>query len=208
MSELESVLFVSAIPQELEGLTIKPSRKLALGVGNLESAIKLILRLKEVSSIKEVIFIGSCGTYDNSILAYPSFIAGNEYYYYEMSEFLNTSYVPELLRNHVSIETGLIGSQIIKNLNIKKVNVNSPNSLTIVSKKDISNFPPQFLLENMESFGLAYACKEIGVGFTSLFAVTNEVGPQGSENWRKNYKNLAIELNNKISQFFSEEAKS
>ncbi|MCC5814082.1 MAG: hypothetical protein JJT78_04945 [Leptospira sp.] len=208
MFELESTLFVSAIPQELEGLTIKSSQKLALGVGNLESAITLIQKSQENSNLKEVIFIGSCGTYDSSILAYPSFTAGNEYYYFEMSEFLNASYVPELLKNHVSIETGLIGSSIIKNLNLKQADVNSPNSLTILSKADIPKFPSHIVLENMESFGLAYACKKIGLPFTSLYAVTNEVGPKGSEDWRKNYKNLALELNTKISQFLSEEANS
>lgn len=199
MAQQGEILFVSAIPEELNGLDIPEELKHPLGVGNLEAGFALSELLNKNPSIEEIIFIGSCGTYDISRQSFPEIVAGMSYHYREISEFLSLSHVPHLLNKQVTIAPGKTGNLLINKLNLPRWDVNSPNSLTLKRAVEIQNFPNNLVLENMEAFGLATLCAKRKKSFTALLAVTNEVGPMGSRDWAKNYKSLGLQLNQKIS---------
>ncbi len=46
------------------------------------------------------------------------------------------------------------------------------------------------LLENMELFSLAQACKNKNISWNACLGVTNEVGPQGHDQWKRNREEI------------------
>lgn len=197
----ESLLIVSAIEDEIAGLEgIQPKIKTSvLGVGNLTAALNLSDLLNQNSSITEVLFIGSCGTYNTNLCPFPGFAMGKDYHYREISTFMEQSHTPGLMVNYTNPKPGRIQNLLREKWDIPIASVNSPNSITCIEISQWEKFPDEIVLENMECFGLAYVCSKRDIGFTSLFAVTNEVGSNGSKDWSKNYQSFAKNLNQKFS---------
>jgi nucleoside phosphorylase len=52
--------------------------------------------------------------------------------------------------------------------------------------------------ENMECFGLAWVAHKKNISFTAILAITNDVGPLGSDQWRANYRAYSRELQKRI----------
>ncbi len=208
---------VSAIDEELEGLGMNHKSVLisSLGIGNLVASVSLTEILLQNPSIQEVIFIGSAGTYSSSICPYPGFASGSSYNYIELGVWRGISQIPEQMPVVSSPKRGKIGKEILDRLRLKTYSVNSPNSISLISwrseiylenstNKRYSRDFENILLENMECFGLSLVCEKKNLGFTSLFAVTNEVGPEGSAEWRNNYQKLGRELCQKIQEVVSD----
>lgn len=202
-----SVAFVSAIPEELIDLkkNLRDYYFLSMGVGNLEAAIHLQDFLFKNPNIKEIIFIGSAGSYDIKICPVPSFASGFNYYSIEYSFLKKYSHIPELLKINYKPTIGPVGKKIIKKLNLKSYSVNCPNSISLQKWNwNMQNkIQPHPILENMECFGLASVCKKMNTKFCSIFSVTNSVCANGSVEWKKNYKILAKELNQKIIEILN-----
>lgn len=202
LKSLDSVLLVSAISEEMGSLVQIFPNNLVVGVGNLTAALQLSEYLNNHPRIEEILFIGSCGTYDPKLCSFPNTASGDEYFYHELGEFYGYSHRPDLLPHKSNSIRGSIGDSIVTKLSISSYSVNSPNSLSLVDKSAIPNFPSNIILENMEVFGLSLVAEKKKKGFTSLFAVTNQVGPKGSLDWKKNYKIQAADLIAKITGLF------
>lgn len=196
-------VFVSAIPEELAGLAerLPDLDFLSLGVGNLEASLHLLEYLNKNPHKKNVFFLGSCGTYNPEICPYPGFARGGSCYMYrELSEFKKISHVPDLLPKTTNPgKTTWELSVLQTRPNFPEHSVNSPNSLSLVNPSELPDFPGGLVLENMEVFGLARVCEKMNLYFTSVFAVTNRVGREGSREWRENYKVWAEKLNLEIA---------
>lgn len=54
------------------------------------------------------------------------------------------------------------------------------------------------MLENLEAFSLARFCEIHKIGFSAFVAVTNRVGPSGSEQWAANYRSMGQALQQKL----------
>ncbi|MCB1140316.1 MAG: hypothetical protein KDK23_16280, partial [Leptospiraceae bacterium] len=54
------------------------------------------------------------------------------------------------------------------------------------------------VLENLEAFSLARFCEIHKIEFSAFLAITNRVGPEGSEEWKQNYRAMAETLQEKV----------
>ena len=54
------------------------------------------------------------------------------------------------------------------------------------------------VMENLEVFGMARFCEIHKIDFTAFLAVTNTVGPGGSEEWSRHYRSMAETLQEKV----------
>ncbi|MBU42930.1 MAG: hypothetical protein CMN76_06910 [Spirochaetaceae bacterium] len=55
------------------------------------------------------------------------------------------------------------------------------------------------VVENLEVFGMARLCEIHKIGFSTVMAVTNAVGPEGSASWAENYRPMGQTLQEKVS---------
>ncbi|WCL50968.1 hypothetical protein [Leptospira sp. GIMC2001] len=199
---LDKILFCSAIAIELGDLQDFVPHSKDLGVGNLEASIQLSRILQTNPNIQEIVFIGSAGTYDPSKLFFPSYAIGRNYYYREISVWKKESYAPDLLPQFIQTESSDFGVKIVKsNNNFAIADVNSPNSITLIDPQSLPIWVETPMIENMEAFGIARVCQIMKKKFTSVFAITNAVGRDGSQEWNKNHKSMAEELIQIIKRF-------
>jgi nucleoside phosphorylase len=196
----DSILFCSAIEQEILGIDSRIKNKFALGVGNMEAIINLFLFLQNHSEIKEIVFIGSAGTYDTSLCSVFSIVRGKDYHYRELSTWKGESNSPKLMDTYVAEQENFIEDTIFTNWKLEKFSVNSPHSITLLSLSELPLWENAPTLENMEVFGIAKLAKTLGLGFSSILGITNEVGVNGSQDWLKNYKLVSKKLIDELNK--------
>lgn len=200
-SIFDKVLFCSAIEEELLGLEHSINHKLALGVGNMEAMMNCFLYLSANKEINEIIFIGSAGTYDTKLCPLFSIVKGKDYYYRELAVWKLEANSPNLLEVFIpQTEVSKNNSPFFR-WNLEKYSVNSPHSISLISISDLPEWEHGPVLENMEVFGIAKLARKMGLNFTSIFGITNEVGRNGSRDWLRNYKQISKKLIQEINNF-------
>lgn len=189
----KSLLICSAIEAELDRLqpvcdTLGADR-LVCGIGNIEAAISLTRCLAE-QSYNEVVFAGSCGVYGDFSGAYSS-VFSSEFVQQDLGMLLGRSYSPGARR--IVHKPGPFGQMLQKG---RRAGVtNCPGSVTLdLTSADTSGLS----FENLECYGLARAAELAGVRFCAVFAVTNAVGPAGSDQWRANFRAFSDLLQEEI----------
>lgn len=166
-----------------------------MGIGNLEAAVNLSEYLFQNKQIQQIVFLGSCGAYEWSGISINSVVSPNQVYTKELSHALNLSkQIP------VSPESFHLRSD----KDFPKVTCNAP---TTISLAEIKNPPEESWksldVENLELFGISKVAAKFSIPVTAYFAVTNLVGPNGSVDWTKNWKNFSHDLQNQFLQQFS-----
>lgn len=184
-----------------------PVRMDAVGVGNLASALwlqRLILQ-EDGESCGSVLFVGSAGVYRRELT--HRFGLSRSFLRNELAVSRGLAHRPDLLNREISFERGR--SPVIDGIEAHFLELdgisgktNSPEYLTLL---DGEQLPEQFtggaLFENMEAFGLATVCRSLSIPFLSLFALTNTVGPSGSEQWKGSYRKKSLELQEALLTF-------
>ncbi len=85
---------------------------------------------------------------------------------------------------------------------ISKTNASGSITIENVSGKVLEYLREHDIgFENMECFGLAKVCHDFRIPFHSFFALTNTVGPLGSEEWKSNYKKESAKLQEFLLSF-------
>jgi nucleoside phosphorylase len=180
----------AAHPREVEGfaqLSSKEVRTLALGVGQHAA---LATFATEIQSQKPdaVILLGTCGAEEDVNLmkilkvqhfAYPSI--NDE----ELPEFLPRAWMTE----DTGQTTGLTRATVLQNHGISMTAAKFRANQKYVPE----NFPRP-VVENMEAASLAAHCREQGIPFTALLAVTNVIGPEARQQWKENFRGAGLLL--------------
>ncbi len=184
-----SLLVVSAFKPEakptLELLTKNkvPFEYFQLGVGPIHAAKSEAL-LKKAARGRTVLYVGSCGSFysfkDLHLVSVDSV--------YWMPPCLRTGIakIPLILHKPIyfpNSEISLPKKAVLTSPSVSLVNAFAENVEKNLPSKEL-------LVENME----LYACAEALLEAKSLYVilgVTNEVGPSGSKDWEKNFKEIA-----------------
>ncbi len=170
---------------------------LELGIGGSSAILCLQERLLKIDRpVQEIVYIGSAGLYSGKN-GVPDpiglFSWSRSFFNQEISVIEGRGRIPDQMRSAVESRPGRIAQLIRDRLNCPEALTNSADSITL--SRVI--WPPAGLLpglENMEAFGCALTTEKYGADFAAFYAVTNMVGPDGSDEWRKNYLSLSQKL--------------
>lgn len=180
----------------------------ALGIGSVAAAIALQARLLDCDRprITEVLFVGSAGVYAADQSAGPE--AGGSRGFFGRSESFckrdlavleNRASVPGPLEGEVlrgGAARGRILGRLLTHARLAAMPTgltNSTDSITLVTPPgNGSAAVPDY--ENLEGYGIARVCWQYDLPYAAVFALTNHVGPEGSAQWRANFRSMSTEL--------------
>lgn len=183
---------------------------LEVGIGNLNAALSLERYLVR-APVAEVLFVGSCGEYRRSgASALPGVVFAREFFARDISALSGQSRALPQIGASVQTEPGAVGSLLRMALSAPEAVVNCPESVSLVavSPDDLetfASFPNAIFFENLEAYGLARVASDNRVPFAALLAVTNGVGPRGSEEWQQNFSVGASMVSKLIRQIVTAE---
>ncbi|TGK35201.1 phosphorylase [Leptospira gomenensis] len=193
----KDTLLCSAIAAESDKIAADGRLKTFLcGIGNLEAALRLWEFLSDLKRHgqtlpSKILFVGSAGVYP---WIHPRFWKGKfghsfEIQIQEPSKIEKKIHVPEIVPDSLSFENPFQVSDTNEELLISKTNATGSLTIETVSGKVLEYLRENDLgFENMECWGLASVCSRFKIPFGALFALTNGVGPSGSEEWKTNYR--------------------
>ncbi len=202
MSIHSNTLFVSAFSGEID-LLLKSGKFPHLiegGIGNINCLLGTNEYLSNHPEIKEILFIGSAGSYPWSEVQPGSFVASRTFYSLEISSALGLSKQIEITKEPFSFPNSL--SSRISEIATKrtfsffeKKTTNAPSTLTLHEMKT----PPEAVwsnldVENLELYGLAALALRKKISLEAVLAVTNSVGKEGSVDWQKNWREMSNTL--------------
>ncbi|MGJ4750980.1 phosphorylase [Leptospira kmetyi] len=207
--EPAKTLICSAIADELD--LISKSGKyptLLCGIGNLEAGLRLQRFLlehqnKHLELPSQVLFVGSAGVYP---WLHPSFWKDRFGFSFhienqELAKLERKVRVPEIVPDSYEFPHSF-EFESKEEILISKTNATGSITIENVSGKALEYLREHDLgFENMECFGLAKVCRDFGIPLYSFFALTNTVGPTGSEEWRFNYKRESVRLQEFLLSF-------
>lgn len=205
-----STLFCSAISDELDRFQSSQKWNAFLcGIGNLEAALSLqkFLLEKKIQGQtlpSQIVFLGSAGVYP---WLHPSFWKGRFGYSYEfqnqeIAKIEKRIRIPEIVSDSFEF-VSQFQFQAVEEILPSKTNGTGSVTIETVSGKSLEFLRTNDLgFENMECFGLARVCEEFNIPFCAFFALTNTVGPTGSEEWKQNYRRESIRLQEFLLSFF------
>ena len=193
----KNLLICGAFEGEVDIFLKNKIPALVTGVGIASSVFTLQKYLFENRKISEIIFCGSCGAYNPSGNALGEIVFSNNFVYKEIAEFHGIVKVPDLVQKKVETVSGEFSKSII--LTLKSGVTNSTNSITIEDLSDnVKEMLKEVAFENMESYGLGIVANKYSLPFTAFFSVTNYVGKNGSDDWKKNWRAFSDKLQNFI----------
>ena len=217
---MDLVLITSAIEEELIELETFNHQELKLdkniykiillplGIGKLNALYNLMnwyYNHLRNDSLKEIIFLGSCGSYD---LDYKKdFIASCDFINYDYASLTSTSKTLLEVSKRIKTEQGEVAKSIIHLYQWEFGIVNSTDSITLkkidknILLKKINNLSTSNVYENLETYGIALFCSKIKIPFTAFLSITNAVYENGSEEWLKNYRTMAKKMNLMIKNY-------
>lgn len=170
------------------------------GIGNITAALNFQERILRGSNLPdECIFIGSAGVYPQAVvgdLLPAEFGFSRNFANYEISVLEGRGKIPDLMEARIRTDPGPLGRHIITGLSLPEGQVNSPDSLTLGRDSAAVYRPLDF--ENMEVFGLASVAQRHNLSFCAIFALTNQVGPDGSRQWAASHGPLGRQLQQDI----------
>jgi nucleoside phosphorylase len=173
---------------------------LETGIGSVAAATALQARLLGVGlmGVAGVIFVGSAGVYQRSLAYGPGhFGCSTQFCKRDLAVLEGRGRIPADLSDTIETasgpQAGLIADSFEAGALLRGI-ANSTDSVTLAEVN--SGAEPHF--ENMEAFGLAWVCRRYGLPFTAFFALTNYVGPAGSDEWRANYRTMSIDLQQRV----------
>ncbi|MFN3604007.1 MAG: hypothetical protein ACK4UJ_04785 [Leptonema sp. (in: bacteria)] len=214
---MKIVLITSAIQEELSGLEKINQKKIknykfylySLGIGKINALLKLIeiFNKKFYKENLEIIFLGSGGSY--GALVHP-FIYSNLFINYDLGSLKNKSKNLESISYLIKTNMGSISKGFIKkNPEMLQGIVNSTDSITLspITKMHFYKINPNLkelkipIVENLELYGIAKFCMIYNIPLSAFLSITNKVGKTASEDWKKNYKTLAVKFNKLLKNY-------
>ncbi len=172
-------LLLAAFPPELAGLDAAPPpgwRVATTGIGAVAAAAATA-RLVEANRPSRVLFVGTCGAYDDR-LAILDVVAVRAAIATSLDELEGRAYRPSL--EAVRFET----TWTVAGLPVHDVAVPSAIKRTAEGAVRLAAVAPA---EHLELTGVLAACRDVGIPIAAVLAVANRVGPAAHEEWRANH---------------------
>ncbi|MCB1166532.1 MAG: hypothetical protein KDK33_10280 [Leptospiraceae bacterium] len=209
------LLIVGAFPPEtsdLENLAGGSVRVASTGIGPVDSLLGLEQLTREHNP-DELLFLGSVGAYGPSRLS-NQFVYCRDFLFLEPAALRNQAKMVPAMRLIARSAPGPLGESMVASEEFDRVWSNTTAGLSLVQQEFIperlAEIVPSMkehsapgweqwpVVESLELFALARFCELHKIPFLSLLAVTNEVGPSGSEQWAQNHEALGKELQQKV----------
>jgi purine-nucleoside phosphorylase len=169
-------LLVSAFAPELSGLDRRPPPGwiVALaGIGGVSAAVETSRLLREHHP-RKVLFVGTCGAYDER-LAIGDVIAAARVIATSVEEVLGRAYRP-------AAETTRWQATWTLPLPAHDVAVPPAITLTAEGARALARVAP---VEHLELAGVLAACAAAGVPAGAILGVANRVGPEAHSEWKR-----------------------
>ena len=181
----ETGLVLAAFSPELAGLDAEPPagwRVALTGVGALAAASTTARLLVELRPAR-VLFVGTCGAYDDR-LHVGSLISASEAIATSLGELTGEAYRPEIERTRWA--SGWT-------LPFPPHAVAVPPAITRTAE-GARRLGALAAAEHLELTGVFAACADAGVPAAVALAVANRVGPDANAEWRANHARVSREL--------------
>ena len=178
-------LLLAAFPPELGPMLENPPAgwiAVCTDVGALAAAVATTRLIRELLP-SEVLFVGTCGTYDARVPV-GSLISVSEVISSSVEEQEGAAYRPSLERTRWTTQG---------QLPFPAHSVVAPPAITATQEgaKALSRAAP---LEHLELSGVLEACRESDVPCRAALVVVNEVGPKAHEQWEANHSAGSAQL--------------
>lgn len=186
---IKSLLLISAV-----GFEAKPTidmltknnidhEYMEIGIGPINAAKSSAL-LKAKAKGKNVIYIGSAGTFDD--FTSPFLVSVDQVLWMPTAERMGTAKFMEGLHKPINIPA-------TNNFSLPSMTVLTSTSVSLDASIELSLLPePSHLIENMEAYSVAGELIEVAESVDIIFGITNGVGPDGSTDWVKNFKKISF----------------
>ncbi|MBX7056465.1 MAG: hypothetical protein K1X75_00255 [Leptospirales bacterium] len=176
------------------------------GIGNIDAALAWQRWQCErgLSSECETLFLGSAGACDQQFPApwLGGAVIPTHIHKREAGLLLGHSKLPPRLFAAIPENPGNFARRLrslkFESFILHEGTVNCPDAVSLDHAELYLQEGLQF--ENLECYGLARAAELHGAAFSALLAITNHVGPKGSEQWRRNYAACSAALQNIVLQ--------
>lgn len=180
------LLVCSAWKEEIKdlnpSLTNKNTLIQPLGIGFLDAGIELSRLLTSNPKIQKIIFLGTAGSYKTN-LRIGEILSIKSTALLNLGTKLDLSYSP-IKNNFIS------ASEIFSGFKTAHCLV----SIEISKKDNLVFSDEEYLLENMELFGIARTAEKFGIPWSAIVAVTNYVGPNSHPEWVSNHQECSKKL--------------
>lgn len=163
-----------------------PHRFVELGVGPLIASRRAATLAEDLDLSTHVLYIGTCGVF--APFREVFLVSGYELSFSTVGHRLGLEWVPNGLYPSVSLSLPVSSPLDLGALPCKKVLTSSGVSLSseLGRPEPVSLVDPDQYVENMELYALAPELKR-HPSCHIILGVTNQVGPEGSQQWRQNH---------------------
>jgi len=155
-----------------------------LGVGALNAA-KNARPIAETCRGKNVIFVGTCGTFGS--FSKPFLVTGKDVYWSPTSDRLGFSYTVKDTAPLIQLKKRC---DLVQGLPEKSI-LCCPSISTIGTLPE--HFVPENCVENLELYSCANEISSKAAEFSVVLCVTNTVGPDSHSQWKENFLSAATE---------------
>ena len=179
-------LLLAAFPPELAGMDECPPagwRVGCTGVGALTAAVATA-RLLTALTPSRVLFVGTCGAYDER-LAVGDCLRASDALAISLDVLEGRAYLPG---NEVHRWPATLGSVLALPFPALSVAVPPGITRTLDGAQRLAAFASA---EHLELTGVFAACHEAGIPCGAALAVANRVGPEAHEQWRVNHERVS-----------------
>ncbi len=167
------VSLCSAVAHELGALP-----GVALGVGPLAAAAAATRFLLETRP-EAVVFVGSAGAYPSGPQV-GSVVVSGALGLASTAVALGLGYQPQAPAV-LSSDDGLIAASALPFARVLTVSAITTDAALM------ARFAPEWEVEHMEAYAVAFACAEAGVPFAAILGIANRVGPGAHAEWLRNH---------------------
>jgi purine-nucleoside phosphorylase len=165
-----SIVVVSAVREELGTLAGE-----ILGVGPIVSAIRME-RLLARTRPSAVVLLGTAGTYSAAGPSIGAVVASSRLGWSSGVDVLGIGYTPGAPAP-IDVDEGLLRALGLPGFPVL-------TTAAVTTDDDLARrLGAAWAVEHLESFGVAFACREAGVPFAAVLGIANEVGPHAHAQW-------------------------
>ena len=184
---LSDLLIISAVKFEAEPTLLmldKNSIKydyIEVGIGPLNAA-KSATALKEKASQKNVLYLGSAGTFGT--FSAPYLVRVSKVWWMPTAERMG-------LAKHMKDLHRPIGVPLTENIDLPIKQVLTSSSISLNNEISVELPGQDLLIENMEAYPVTEQLTASAKSVDIIMGITNGVGPQGSEDWARYFKQVS-----------------
>lgn len=180
-----NILLVAAAEFEIDPLRhgfLEHSQHALVGIGALQAA-KNAHALSGLASGKDVVFVGSCGTFGK--FSGLELVRATRVLWSPTSDRLGDSYTIDGSANPYLTPEPPLWSQFLRPVTV----LCSPSISTTARLPD--DYNPASCVENIELYSCVQELLNCSKSFVAILAITNAIGKDAHQQWRENYLEAA-----------------